>query len=142
MMYLDTNIIIYAMENHKKYGNACTKILLDVQKEKTKCTASMQVLVESINVMLKINKLLRAEGEKQLDIRKSIDAIMSLPIVWLDINFSVIKRAAEYDYAVSGADYIHIATMEINGIKKIISADAELERVDIIKRIDPLRYET
>ncbi len=136
VIYLDTNIIIYAIENHPKYGKSCAKILSDVENEKLDVSSSMLVLIETINVLQKINKTL----EKKLNIKDNIDAILSLPIVWLDINFPIIRRASEYDYNVSGVDYTHIASMEINSIKKIISADDELDRVDIIKRVDPLKY--
>ena len=105
-------------ENHPKYGKACAKILLDVENERLKVHSSLLVLIETINVLIKINKTLKDKGEKQLNVRENIDAILSLPIVWMDINFPVIRYAAEYDYNVSGVDYIHIATMEINGIKK------------------------
>ncbi|MFA4819767.1 MAG: type II toxin-antitoxin system VapC family toxin [Candidatus Aenigmatarchaeota archaeon] len=139
MIYLDTNIMIYSIENHPKYGKACAKILFDIENQKLQASSSMLVLIETINVIQKLNKILKGE-EKQLNIRDNIDAILSLPITWLDINFPVIRRAAEYDYKISGVDYIHIATMEINSIKKIISADDELDKVDLIKRIDPLKY--
>src|SRR3989344_2886340 len=137
MIYLDTNVIIYAIENHPKYGAPCAKILLDVQNEKLKVCSSMLVLIETINVLIKINRTLKG---KQLNVRDNVDAILSLPITWLDLNFSVIRRAAEYDYRISGVDYAHVATMEINGIKKIVSADEELDRVNLIKRVDPLKY--
>ena len=52
----------------------------------------------------------------------------------------MVKKAAEYDYNIIGADYIHVATMELNSITKIISADEELKKVDFLKRIDPLEY--
>jgi len=136
VIYLDTNIIIYAIENHPKYGKSCAKILSDIEGEKLDVSSSLLVLIETINVLQKLNKTL----EKKLNIKDNIDAILSLPIVWLDINFPVIRRAAEYDYKISGVDYTHIATMEINSIKKIISADDELDKADIIKRIDPLKY--
>ena len=56
------------------------------------------------------------------------------------MDFFVIENAAMYNYNISGIDYIHIATMEINSIKKAISADTELDKVDFIERIDPLEY--
>ncbi len=141
-MYLDTNVIIYSIENHPKYGKACAKILSDIENEKLHASSSILVLIEVINVIQKLNKILRDGGKKQLKIRDNIDAILSLPIMWLDINFPIIRRAAEYEYKVSGVDYIHIATMEMNSIKKIISADDELDKVDLIKRIDPLEYQS
>ena len=81
MMYLDTNIIIYAIENHPKYGNVCKKILLDIESGKLKVCSSILVLVEIINVLTKINKVLKKE-RKKLNIKENIDAILSLPIVW------------------------------------------------------------
>lgn len=42
-------------------------------------------------------------------------------IIWFD--FSIIKRASEYTYPITGVDYIHIATMEINLAWEVISVD-------------------
>lgn len=139
MIYLDTNIIIYAVENHHLYGNPCKKILLDIETGKLKAASSVFVLIEVISALNKINKILAKENKAQLNIRDNIDAVLSYPIVWFDLNFSIIKRAAEYDYNISAADYVHIATMELNDIRKIISADAEFDKVEFIKRADPLK---
>ena len=141
MIYLDTNIIIYAIENHPLYGNSCRKILLDIETGRLKASASMFLLVETISALIKINKILKKENKKQLEVNENITAILSYPLIWLDLNFPVIKRAAEYEHKISAADYVHIATMELNSIKKIISADREFDEVDFIKRVDPLDYE-
>jgi predicted nucleic acid-binding protein len=93
MKYIDTNILIYAIENHPKYGKSCKKILEDVQKGKIKAEASLLVLIDSINVLNKINKELRKSKEKELDISEMIIAIESIKINWLDINFLTIERA-------------------------------------------------
>lgn len=140
MIYLDTNVIIYAIENHPRYGKKCKNILEDIESEKLKAGCSVLVLVEIINVLTRLNKALKEQKERSLDIRKNIDAVLSLPIIWLDINFAVIKKASEYNYNISGADYTHIAAMELNSIKKIISADADFDEADFIDRIDPLEY--
>ena len=142
MKYLDTNVIIYAIENHPEFGNACKKILEEIESGKLKVCSSMLVLIETLNVLTKLNKILKKEGKEELDIKKNIDAILSLPITWFDINFLIIKKAAEYTYNISGVDYIHIVTMELNSIKKIISLDKELDRVDFIKRIDPTKEDS
>ena len=138
MKYIDTNIFIYAIENHPKYGEVCKKILENIEKKKLEVYASILVLIEIINVLKKINKILKEKGEKELNIKKNIDAILSLPIKWIDLNFAIIRRASEYKYRVSGVDHIHLASMELNMINEIISADKELDKVDFIKRIDPL----
>jgi predicted nucleic acid-binding protein len=140
MKYLDTNILIYAIENHPKYGKACKRILSDVESGKIKVCASFLVLVEFLNVLVKINKVLKRRRERLLDLRKNVDAVLSLPIIWYDLNFFLIKHASEYDYDVSGVDYVHIATMELNMVHEVLSADKELDKIPFIKRINPLEY--
>jgi len=140
MIYIDTNIFIYAIENHPEYGEDCKRILLEVEKGKLKVCASILVLVEIINVLTKMNKIIEKRGRKPLDIRKNIDAILSLPIVWFDLTFLVIKRASEYTYSITGVDYVHIATMEINLVWEVISADKELDKIKFITRMDPKEY--
>lgn len=140
MIYIDTNIFIYAIEGNPKYGKACAKILFDIQNRKFKATTSVQTLVEIINVLTYINKELKKRKMQALDIQNNIELILSLPITWFDLDFFTIKKASSYKYNITGADYVHAATMEINSIKEIITADKDFDKVDIIKRIDPLDY--
>ncbi len=140
-MYIDTNIFIYAIENHPEYGVSCKKILKDVEGGKIKVSASILVLVETVNVLNRLNKELKRGGKKPLDISLNISAIESLPIRWLDLNLLVIERAAQYDYSINPTDYIHLATMELNQINEIISADGDdLDKIKWIARTDPLDY--
>jgi predicted nucleic acid-binding protein len=140
MKYLDTNVIIYAVENHPKYGVKCRKILVDMEAGKLEVCCSILVLVEVISALVKINKILKGRGERELNIRKNIDAILSLPIRWIEVSPMLIRRASEYEYPVSGVDYVHLASMELNGVEDVISADKELDKVVWVKRIDPLKY--
>lgn len=140
MSYIDTNVFIYAIESHSKYGKRCKKILEAIESRRLKGSASVLVLVEIINVITKLNKILTKEGKKTLDLKQNIEAILSLPITWFDLNFLVIERSSEYIYDVNGVDYIHIATMEINSVNNVISADADLDKIKTITRIDPLDY--
>lgn len=140
MKYLDTNVIIYAVENHPKYGAKCRKILEDLEAGKLEVCCSSLVLVEVMSALVKINKILRGRGERELDIRKNIDAILSLPIRWLEVSPMLIRRASECEYPVSGVDYVHLASMELNGVENVISADKELDKVVWVKRIGPLKY--
>src|SRR5271170_7710500 len=101
MKYIDTNIFIYAVENHPKYGSRCKTILKDVENSKIKVGASILVLVEIINVLNKINKELGKTKLKQLDISMNISAIESLPITWMDLNLPIIERASQYSYTIN-----------------------------------------
>ena len=140
MIYLDTNVIVYAIENHPKYGNACRKVLLDVESNKLEVSSSIFILVELIGVLNKVNKILSNEKKATIKIEENINAVLSYPITWHDLNFTVIRKASEYKYKIRAADYIHIATIELNGINKIISADSDFDEVKFMERIDPLDY--
>lgn len=140
MYYVDTNIFVYAIENHPKYGKACKKILEDVESGKLKVSASVLVLVELINVIAKLNKILEKEKKRTLDLRDNIEAVLSLPIIWIDLDFLIIEKASEYSYEINGVDYVHIASMEINSINGIISADTDLDKVKTFQRVDALDY--
>ncbi|MCD6474195.1 MAG: type II toxin-antitoxin system VapC family toxin [Thermoplasmata archaeon] len=76
-------------------------------------------------------------------IKDTIDAILSLDINVRPLDEIIIKMAAEiFDkFGISPYDCIHVATMNARGIKEIISADKEFDKITNIKRIDPLRYE-
>ena len=138
MKYLDTNVIIYAIENHPKYGKKCKDILKAVEDAELEVCASTLILAEVINVLCKLNRVLEERGKKKLNIKKNIDAILSLPIKWIEPDFAIIRRASEYEYKVSGIDYLHVASMELNLVNEMISADEELDKIELVKRINPL----
>jgi len=138
--YLDTNVIIYAIESHPKYGEKCKDILKAVENAELEVCASTMILVEVINVLCKLNRILEKAQKEKLNIRKNIDAILSLPIKWIELDFAIIRRASEYTFKVSGIDYVHAASMELNLVNEVISADKDLDKIDFIKRIDPLTF--
>ncbi len=142
MIYLDTNVIVYAIENHPRYGASCKKILEDVQDGRLEAGCSVLVLVELINVLKKVNDFLKKHRKPTLNLADNVEAVMSLPLTWLDLDFLAIERASTYSYDVSGIDYVHISSMELGSITEIISADRELDRVKILARIDPVDYRT
>ena len=142
MIYVDTNVIIYAIDNHPRYGASCRKILEDVQESRLEAACSVLVLVVLINVLKKIDDTLSRERKSILNLGANIEAVMSLPVTWLDLDFLVIERASSYSYDVGGIDYVHISSMELNSITEIISADRELDRIRILTRVDPVEYRT
>ena len=75
-----------------------------------------------------------------MSIERNVEAMMSLPMVWIDLDFLVIERAATYRFEVNGVDYVHVASMELNSINEILSADRDFDKVPIVKRKDPLEY--
>ncbi|HLC84882.1 MAG TPA: type II toxin-antitoxin system VapC family toxin [Candidatus Nanoarchaeia archaeon] len=140
MKYLDTNVLGYALERHEKYGSACKRILQDIQDLKLEVCCSILVLSELLGVLAKINKALVKMDKPALNVRANIEAVLSLPITWVELTPFVITHAAGYSYSVPGADLIHFASMELENVHEIISADSDFDRFSGIRRIDPLEY--
>jgi len=117
----------------RKYGKACAKILKDIANGKIKACISPLVAIEVANA-------LRKYGIK--DIKNTIDAILSLDIDVHPLDEIIIRMAVEIfdEFAISPYDCIHVATMNAKGIKEIITADKEFDRIKNVKRIDPLHY--
>lgn len=134
MIYIDSNVFFYAKIMDRKYGKACAKILEDVANGKIKACISPLVAIEVANP-------LRKYGIK--GIKDTIDAILSLDIEVHPIDEIIVRMAAEiFDkFGISPYDCIHATTLHARGIKEIISADKEFDKIKNIKRIDPLRYE-
>lgn len=76
------------------------------------------------------------------DTTRQITAIASYPLEIAVVTPNTIVMATEYasDYEILPYDGIHIAAATEHMTKRIISADRELDKVDIIQRIDPLKY--
>lgn len=132
--YIDTNIWIYAIIAHPKYGEKCKQILKKIEAKKLKAAISTQVLGEVAGVLY--NKY------KVKDTTSQLNAILSYPIDIYIVHPDTIRVAAEYarDYGITPYDGIHIALAAENNITDIISADKELDKVDLIRRIDPTKF--
>jgi len=59
------------------------------------------------------------------------------------IHPDAIRVAAEYsrDYNITPYDGIHIAVAVENNISEMISGDKELDKTDLIRRIDPMEFD-
>ena len=134
MIYLDTNVWIYAAIAHPKYGRRCRELLEKVEKGELEVIISVQVLSEVAGV------LYQQYGVK--DPTEHVKAILSYPLHLVDVTPDIVLRAAEYarDYGILPYDGIHIASALSSMTAEILSADKELDKVGIIKRIDPLEF--
>jgi predicted nucleic acid-binding protein len=140
MIYLDTNVFLYAIQRHEKYGNVCATILENVASKKLNAICSTVALAEMIGALQKINIELKKQKEPLVDMGEAFDIILNYPITWLDISPVLIRKSLEYSSMLFGVDCIHRESMELNDIKEIISADKDFDTIPGIKRIDPLNY--
>ena len=134
MMYVDSNIFFYAKIMDKKYGKACAKIVEEIAEGKIKVSISPLVILEVANALRKF-------GFTD-EIKEVADAILSLDIQILPLDEIIIRMTVEiFERAkISPYDCVHAAIMKRYGIKEILSADKEFDKVPNIKRLDPLKW--
>ena len=91
MMYLDTNVILYAIERHPKYGNACKRIMYAIERGHLKVGASVFVLLEVMGGLQKFNRLPRLVRRPAplFSIKENLDAILSISQLR---NFMIFER--------------------------------------------------
>lgn len=132
--YIDTNIWIYAIIAHPKYGEKCKQILKKIETKRLEAAISTQVLGEVAGVLYSKYKV--------KDTTSQLNAILSYPIGIYIVHPDTVRVAAEYarDYGVTPYDGIHIALAVEYNVTDIISGDKELDKVDLIRRTDPTKF--
>lgn len=140
MMYLDANIIAYAAEGHHRYGSVSKKILAAVEQRTLSVGASVLIVLEVLQAFRKMNILLRQDKKKEINIPQAVEALLSLPIVWFDMDLFILERACMTMERLLPADTVHQVTAELYGISEILSADKDFDRVAGLTRIDPLKW--
>lgn len=131
--YVDTNIFVYSMFAHPKFGLACKAVIDDLEDYEIEGVISTLVPVEVLGVAVKY------EPPKA---KLATTSIYSLPLKILEINSNILSLASEtaLKYNLSGYDAVHVATSIKAGVEYFISNDDDLERVDEIKLLKPLEY--
>jgi len=134
MIYVDTNVWIYATTAHSRYGQRCKAILERIERGELEAVISVQVLSEVAGVLYQQYSI--------KDPTKHVAAILSYPMEIVDVTPDIVVRATEYsrDYGILPYDGIHIASALSSLVTEILSADKELDKVGVIKRVDPLEF--
>jgi len=133
MIYVDSNVFIYAVvadEKTEKKTLLSKKILLKIAQGSLKAATSSLTWDEFVWVIRRIfgSEVAIIEGKKFL-------RFPNLKI--LSVDEKVIREAQKIveKYRIKPRDAIHVACALKNGIKKVISDDPDLDRVEEIERI-------
>lgn len=131
--YIDTNIFVYSALAHPVYGEACKKIIDDIQNQKINAYCGFLVPIELLGALARIDPKKAA---------LALEAFFSLPIKMIPIDERTLKDAAKLTIA-SGVSYdcVHAACMHNKGLDKIITEDAtDWKKIKNFKIIRPLEY--
>ena len=130
MIYLDSNIFIYAAVGDSKYSKRCELILQSIESKKLSAITSLLTLCE---VQHKLSKFIgKAES------MRAMEAILSYPIEFRNMDMAVLNEAFfKIQYLnLKIFDAIHLATAKIYGAESICSYDRDFD-IEEIKRFEP-----
>lgn len=133
LTYVDSNVFFYAKILDAKYGETCVSIIKDIAKAKLKAAISVLVILEVANT-------LRKYGFRD-EVKNEVDALYSLNMVVNDVDSAIIRGAVDLSYktGISPYDCVHAVTMKKLGIRRIISADKDFDKIGL-ERINPSNY--
>lgn len=116
MVYLDTNVVIYLLENNPRYGRQIAQRLSEL-------TAKGESFVSS--TILVTEFLAGTTGATYKSLAQFTD------LVFEDVNLNIARKAADYQrrYGLLVGDAIHLATAtELRQVSKLLTYDKQLAK--------------
>jgi predicted nucleic acid-binding protein len=127
--FVDANVIVYTA-GAGRYGDACRDVLRAISEGNAEGVTSTAAIEEVWHIEL---------SGKTGDVSGLTQDAYTMFRPLLAVTDETVARALALEVQGLGAnDRIHVATCLENGIDTIVSADAELDGVRGIRRVDPL----
>ena len=134
-VFIDANVPIYAAGRDHPYKESCSRILRIVGDDPESFVTDAEVLQELVHLYLSSQRwalgrevaLAFAEA-----MRGRIEPVLAEDVTWA-------MHLADSNPEVSSRDLLHAAVMRRLGSDRIISADADFDRLEGIDRLDPVR---
>jgi hypothetical protein len=131
-VFLDTNILLYAVGQDHPQQEACSRVLRRVADGSLEATANTEVVQEILFVLIR-----RGRPQDGLVLARHVLALFTelLPVTResMQVACDLLQRFPQLPVR----DAIHAATMLDNGIKRIISVDSDFDLVPQIERVEP-----
>lgn len=154
-VFVDANILVYALANHPTYGASCDLFLNRVENQEILAVTSTAALGEVVHRVMTIeacnrfgwptqgiaNRLRRHPNElKQLTrARQSLDEIQAARVGFLPINSAHVFTASDLTQQTGllYGDALIVAVMRDHGITQLASLDADFDGVPGLTRYAP-----
>ena len=135
--FVDANVPIYAAGREHPYKQACARILRIAADEPRAFVTDSEVLQEVMHFYLSRGRwalgreVVRAFGEA---LSERIEPVYADDVI-------AAADLADRHAGVSARDFVHAAVMRRLGAVRIISTDADFDRVEGVERLDPSRVD-
>jgi uncharacterized protein len=137
IVFIDVNVFMYAAGASHPFKVPCVRILSDIETGVLVAVINTEILQELLYRYIHI-KLADKGIQLCRDVLKY--PLTVLPVVENDIRLAIDLFQTHQVTGIKPRDAIHAATMQNNGITRLISADADFDRLSSVIRVDPLAY--
>jgi uncharacterized protein len=131
-LFLDANIIMYALGGPHPLQQPCRKILEQTKSGILLLVSDTEVLQEILYRYFSIQRAALAES--------AYKAVVEMCLEIFPVSLPAMDRALELlgnNPSITSRDAVHAAVMLHNGLRVIISTDAHFDRIPGIIRLDP-----
>ncbi len=136
-IFLDVNVFIYAAGAPHPYKDPCIRILSDVETGTMKAAVNTETFQE---ILYRYTHIRLADKGIELCRELLKYPFTILPVTEADIRLAIDLFDSYHVLGLTPRDAIHAATMQNNGISRLISADRDFEHLSFVTRLDPLDY--
>lgn len=133
---LDVNIPMYAAGREHPLRAAAQQVILAVATSQLDAYTDVEVLQEILYRYLRSGE--REPGLAVFDHFQRLMADRILPVTADDLRR--VRSLADLHAALSPRDLVHLAVMQGNGLRTIITADRHFDGIDGIQRLDPANF--
>ncbi len=131
-VYLDTNVFVYAVGQDSPYREPCRDILRAV-------VSSSMTGETSVYTLQEVARQRSRRGDEHATARARDVASLCSVVHPVDrrVGMSALDVVDQYP-KLDISDAVHVATAFAHGIATVVSADADLDAIAGIQRVDPL----
>jgi predicted nucleic acid-binding protein len=155
-VFVDANILLFAVTNHPAHGAACEAFLDRAEQQELTAITSTSVLGEVVHRIMTIeacdrfgwpipgiaNRLRRHPNEVQQLVRprRALDELQAARVGFLAVNPPQVFLATDLSRQTGllYGDAVIVAVMQTNGLSHLASLDADFDRVPGITRYAPV----
>ena len=135
VLFLDANILMYALGKPHLYREPCLKILAAIEADTIDVVTNTEVLQEILYRYRAVANPEEAERIFSLA-RRLCEIVLPVRLRDVDLAAALLKRHP----TIQVRDAIHAATMLHAGLPRILSTDRHFDAIKGIRRVDPIKF--
>ena len=135
--FLDVNVFMYAAGASHPYKSPCLRILADVETRLLSAVINTEILQELLYRYSHIGL-----ANKGIQLCRDILSypLTILPVTEPDTRLAIDLFEEHQARGLKPRDAIHAATMQNNGITRLLSTDKDFDAISLINRVAPSAY--